>query len=224
MKHGTLEIFWAGESLTLLPERALWWKREKTMFIADPHFGKAAAFRFAGIAVPETSHDDDLERLEKIIQIYRATKLVILGDFFHAKIGRNKTTLAALKNWRDEHQSLEIVLIIGNHDRHAGLPPKNWTIQSVEEPWMLTPFICCHKPTKLLLDKFILAGHLHPAFESSERSGLKAREVCFYLQKNTMILPAFGNFTGTHTIQAILGEQVFLIVEDQILNVTQIIK
>ena len=48
---GVLEIEWAGEKLVLLPERAIWWAREKTLFIADPHFGKASTFRSAGLAV-----------------------------------------------------------------------------------------------------------------------------------------------------------------------------
>ena len=35
------KIVWAGEELLLLPERLVWWKRERTLFMADPHFGKA---------------------------------------------------------------------------------------------------------------------------------------------------------------------------------------
>ena len=37
----------AGEQLLLLGERAVYWERTRTLFVADPHFGKAAAFRAA---------------------------------------------------------------------------------------------------------------------------------------------------------------------------------
>jgi len=34
----------AGERLVLLAERAAYWERARTLLVADPHFGKAAAF------------------------------------------------------------------------------------------------------------------------------------------------------------------------------------
>jgi hypothetical protein len=43
-----MEIVLAGETLRLLPDKALYWPRQQTLFIADAHFGKVAAFR-AGI-------------------------------------------------------------------------------------------------------------------------------------------------------------------------------
>ena len=42
----------AGEAVELLPERALHWIRERTLFVADVHLGKAAAFRAGGVPVP----------------------------------------------------------------------------------------------------------------------------------------------------------------------------
>ena len=49
---GALEINVASERLWLLPDRAAYWPRTKTLLIADAHLGKAAAFRRAGIPVP----------------------------------------------------------------------------------------------------------------------------------------------------------------------------
>ena len=49
MKH-PLPTTMAGESVELWPQRALFWPAGGTLFIADPHFGKAAAFRNFGIA------------------------------------------------------------------------------------------------------------------------------------------------------------------------------
>jgi DNA ligase-associated metallophosphoesterase len=224
MKNGEREIFWGGEKLTLLPERAVWWARQKTMFIADPHFGKASAFRFAGIPVPETSHDDDLHRLEKILQRHRAKKLVILGDFFHAKTGRSERTLMAFQEWRARHEKLEIILVLGNHDRHAGGPPPSWKIQCVPEPWVWEPFTWAHHPPKLLSENFVLAGHVHPAFDLHERSGLRATSRCFYFGLRLAILPAFGGFTGKHILQPVRGDQIFLVGDGEIIDATRLIR
>jgi DNA ligase-associated metallophosphoesterase len=223
MKSNAHQIVWAGESLDLLPERAVWWPRKQTLFVADLHFGKASAFRSAGIAVPETSHDDDLDRLEKIVLQHAAKTLVILGDFFHAKIGRTEPTLMALKRWRDRHEDLEIILVTGNHDVHAGPPPDEWNIRCVQEPWMLGPFTCRHKPVERNSTGFALAGHIHPAFLLQERGGVSARCLCFYFQKHTAVLPAFGNFTGAHVIRPKSGEQVFLVADDQIIDASRLI-
>ena len=38
--------------LQLLPERAVWRPRERALFVADLHLGKAAAFRAFGAPAP----------------------------------------------------------------------------------------------------------------------------------------------------------------------------
>ncbi|CAN5366364.1 hypothetical protein BH10PSE17_BH10PSE17_35830 [soil metagenome] len=48
----TASVEQAGERLELLPERAIWWPGERTLLIADVHFGKGAAFRALGVPVP----------------------------------------------------------------------------------------------------------------------------------------------------------------------------
>ena len=196
MNTGCVTIEWAGETLLLLPQRAVWWERQRTLFIADPHFGKAAAFRHAGIPVPETLHSDDLARLDEILRTRGAQRLVILGDFLHARSGRSDATLGALAAWRARLADLEIVLVLGNHDRRAGAPPSDLHIQCVAGPWPLPPFHCCHEPQEIA-DAFVLAGHLHPAFRLSERIGSALRGPCFVFGPRLAVLPAFGDFTGT---------------------------
>ena len=50
----------AGESLLLLPEKAIYWPRERMLIIADIHFGKAAAFRSLGVPVPRGTTSENL--------------------------------------------------------------------------------------------------------------------------------------------------------------------
>jgi DNA ligase-associated metallophosphoesterase len=209
---------WAGEKLALLPERALWWERESTLFIADPHFGKASAFRYAGIPVPETAHDDDLQRLDVALEKTSARRLIILGDFLHARTGRSEATLTALHFWRSRQAHLEIVLILGNHDRQAGHPPEAWRIESVKGPWLAAPFHCCHEPQEIV-DGFVLAGHLHPSLHLSVGSD-GVSSPCFHFTERLAVLPAFGVFTGSHSVRASNGDRIFVIGPDEVIDVT----
>ena len=78
----------AGEQLVLLPERAAYWRRVQTLLVADPHFGKAAAFRAAGVPVPRGTTTGSLARLDAALARTGATRIVFLGDFLHARVGR----------------------------------------------------------------------------------------------------------------------------------------
>ncbi len=96
-----MEIQWAGEALCLLPERALLWVQARTLVIADPHFGKAAAFRAGGILVPPGTTADDVARLEGLVRAHAPRRLIVLGDFFHAAAGRAPETLAEIAHIPD---------------------------------------------------------------------------------------------------------------------------
>jgi len=216
--RGSLSLEWGGEKLTLLPERALWWERENTLFIADPHFGKASAFRFAGIPVPETPHDADLERLDAALQKTSAKRLIILGDFLHARTGRSEASLAALHLWRSRQAHVDVVLVLGNHDKHAGRPPQEWHMECVSGPWPASPFHCCHEPREIA-DSFVLAGHLHPSFHlSAGNDGLSSP--CFHFAPGLAVLPAFGTFTGTHSITPGKQDRVFVVGPDEVIDVS----
>ena len=61
-----MRITVAGEALLLLPERAAYIERTRTLLIADAHFGKAAAFRAAGVLVPRGTTGGTLGRLDAV--------------------------------------------------------------------------------------------------------------------------------------------------------------
>src|SRR5690349_17592680 len=95
----------AGERLELLPERAVYWGRVKTLLVADPHFGKAAAFRAAGVLVPRGTTTETLSRLDAALARTGASRILFLGDFLHAKEGRSPETLRTINEWRDRWSS-----------------------------------------------------------------------------------------------------------------------
>ena len=49
---GRIAVTLAGEAILLLPERALYWPRQRALFVADVHLGKAARRRPIWAASP----------------------------------------------------------------------------------------------------------------------------------------------------------------------------
>ncbi len=204
-----LHVTLSGEPVDLLPERALFWPRERTLFVADTHFGKAASFRAAAIAVPESAAAD-LARLTGALECTGATRLALLGDFLHARAGRVPAVLAAIAAWRAAHPHLEVLLVRGNHDARAGDPPAAWGITCVNAPFVLGPFALCHYPDTPA-PTYVLAGHLHPAVVLTGPGRQRERLPCFLVSPARTILPAFGSFTGFATVSPAADERAYVV-------------
>jgi uncharacterized protein len=206
----------AGETVELLAERALHWPRARTLFVADVHLGKAAAFRAGGVAIPRGATAHDLARLARIVERTRCAHLVILGDFLHAAAGRVAALDAAFLRWRDAHSSLAMTLVRGNHDVHAGDPPASWGVHVVVDPYPLAPFLLCHEPSSPK-SGYALCGHVHPGARVAGSAHESLRLPCFVIGRRRMLLPAFGRLTGLtivvpaedETVVAIAGARVF---------------
>ena len=207
-----------GEELLLLAERAVYWQRMRTLLIADPHFGKAATFRSAGVPVPAGTTDGTLARIDATLARTGATRLIFLGDFLHAREGRSPATVAALGAWRARHEALDVVLVRGNHDRRAGDPPDGLRIRCVDAPLAEPPLGFVHHPGAVA-GAYALAGHLHPGATMVGRGRQRLRLPCFWFGAEWAVLPAFGEFTGLAPIDPSPGDQVFVIAGDTVQGV-----
>ena len=208
----------AGEEVRLLPERALFWQRTCTLVVTDVHWGKAATFRSAGIPIPGGTTGEDLARLDSALYRTGARRLVVLGDLFHAKAGRIATrTLAALREWRERCHRLEIQLVRGNHDRHAGDPPDDLRINCVNAPAFLPPFVLRHEPRDSP-EGYTLSGHLHPGLVVSGPALQRERLPCFLVRPGLAVLPAFGSFTGMAPVYPEPEDRVFVVADGEVLS------
>jgi DNA ligase-associated metallophosphoesterase len=211
----------AGEQVYLMGERALYWPGTSTLVVADLHWGKASTFRAAGIPIPIGTTSDDLARLDSALRRSGARRLVVLGDLFHAKAGRIAShTLAELRRWRSLAGTFEILLIRGNHDRHAGDPPNDLQINCVNAPAFVPPFIFRHEPTDTD-GAYGLAGHVHPGLTLVGRGLQRETLPCFLIGQRGAILPAFGSFTGFGAVQPGAGDRAFVVAQDEVMEVTQ---
>ncbi len=196
------ELHAGGARLHLLPQRAVCLPDHGVLLVADAHIGKAQSFRKLGVPVPEATTVGTLQRLSDALQASGATHIVFLGDLLHAARSRSAGTLAAVARWREAHASLQLTLVRGNHDSHAGDPPPDWGVHAVDEPFMLPglPLLAlCHQPDPRP-GVYVLAGHVHPAavIVGGWREALRLPS--FHFGPEVGILPAFGDFTGMHAL------------------------
>jgi len=215
---GELTAEVAGEVVRLLPERALFWERTRTLLVADVHLGKAAAFRSAAIPVPAGTTDDALARLDAALRRTNAERLIVLGDLFHARGGMNDEMLDAAAAWRRHCRELSIGLVRGNHDLRAGDPPAEWAIQCIAEPHCEGPFVFRHHPADDGRG-YVLAGHLHPAVRLSGPARQRLRLPCFWLGPRVGVLPAFGAFTGAVVVRPAVGDRVWVVAKRAVIPV-----
>lgn len=214
----TVAIDLAGEQVELHASRALYWPRRRTLVIADAHFGKAAAFRAAGVFVPEETTSAAIARLDALLEQTSAGRIVFLGDFLHAAEGRHPATFNSVETWRARHSAVEMVIVRGNHDHHAGDPPKSFGIECVDAPLIEPPFAFAHHPT-VHEGSYVLAGHIHPGVTLVGSGRQRDHFACFWMGKEIAVLPAFGEFTGIADVEPLPDDRVWIIANDQLIPV-----
>ena len=187
---------WNG--LALLPQRAVWREDTRTLFVADVHIGKAAAFRAGGAPVPVGTTRENLARLDALIDALAPRALVALGDLFHSREAYRAASLGEFAAWRLRRRDLRILLVAGNHDIRAGAPPKELDLEIVDQPHRLDGLECRHHPREgdEGAKPLALAGHVHPATRIYGPGHDGLRLPCFVMRERQLILPAFGEFTG----------------------------
>jgi metallophosphoesterase superfamily enzyme len=147
---------------------------------------------------------------------------VILGDLIHDRDGRIPEVSTAFDAWRSEHDSLDILLIRGNHDIRAGDPPGSWRMRAEDEPFSDAgdaAIAFAHHPAAAREGSPTLCGHIHPAvLLSGTMHALRAP--CFRFSERCGVLPAFGAFTGFRIIEPSAEDRVIAAGPDQVVDVS----
>jgi uncharacterized protein len=210
-----LDVRVGGTVLRLLAQRAVYLPEHQTLLVADVHIGKAVSFRRLGVPVPGGTTSETLDRLSSALTTCGAQHIVFLGDLLHSARGRARATTDAVANWRKANANIELTLIRGNHDSHAGDPPADWHVRCVNGPLMLGGLALAHHPEPVT-DAYVLAGHIHPAVRVGGRAHDSLRLPCFHFGPHVGVLPAFGAFTGMHVMARGATDRVFVIAGDAV--------
>lgn len=217
MKPNSYELIHQSFTLELLKEKVVWIKELKSVFIADLHFGKATHFRKSGIPVPELIHDIDLKLIHTLILEYAPEQIYFLGDLFHSDWNDQWTVLIEFIHL---FPTVQFHLVKGNHDI---LHPEFYANSAClihDKPIELESFLLSHEPAEIIKEgQLNLCGHIHPGIRMKGKGRQSLRLPCFFLSKNQLILPAFGNFTGLALVHPKSGDKVFGITPDRVLSI-----
>jgi DNA ligase-associated metallophosphoesterase len=213
----------------LSTDRTMYWEEEKALIVSDLHFGKTGHFRKSGVAVPASVYKEDLQRLIVQIQYFQPRELIIVGDMFHSRA--NKEMDLFLK-WRLDLPEIPIRLIRGNHDILEDKWYEEADIEISPQTLSRRQFHFIHDITDHLVGKegfpvpgagagagsYFFSGHVHPGIRIQGAGRQSLCFPCFYFGKKYAVLPAFSRFTGVAMIYPEAEEQVFAIVNRELIR------
>lgn len=209
----TLAIQIKNQTFILHPSSVAFWEEKDMLLISDVHLGKVSHFRKFGAAVPQKAVQKNFDVITSTIQFFNPKKVCFLGDLFHSALNKE---WQLFENWVSK-QSAELILVEGNHDIISPLKYEKLGVKVVSE-LLLDGFLLTHHPEERE-GLFNFSGHIHPAIRLHGAGRQTLRLPCFFKSKNQMIFPAFGEFTGSHTLKPTKKDEVFAITEDSVFQV-----
>jgi DNA ligase-associated metallophosphoesterase len=188
---------------------ALYWPDQSLLVVADLHLEKGSSFARRGVLLPPYDTTETLARLAQLIIRYAPRIVIALGDNFHDGGGparlsdADRASLIALQRGR------EWVWIAGNHDPD----PADGIGGTFAATLSLGALTFRHEPSRDAPEGE-LAGHLHPVARIVQRGRAVGRR-CFATDGKSLVMPAFGAYTGGLNIRdrafaSVFGARAFM--------------
>lgn len=182
----------AGTRVTPDLSCAAWFPDLKTLAVADLHFEKGTSFVRRGLHLPPYDTKATLGALADVVARYKPERVIALGDSFHDGGGParlDETDVAALRALTGR---CDWIWIFGNHDpitTRGITDPGGRAAEEFQEGGL----VFRHEPVG---ERGEVAGHLHPGAAIRQR-GRHIRRKCFVTDGASLVLPAFGAYTGS---------------------------
>jgi len=191
----------------------LFWKEKSSLLISDVHLGKVSHFRKFGAAVPQKAVQKNFEMMDEAIAFFKPAHVIFMGDLFHSSLNKE---WQLFEKWITTVAS-KITLVVGNHDIISPLKYEALGIDLTSEI-ISVGFLLTHHPEERE-GFFNFCGHVHPAIRMTGLGRQSVRLRCFFKTETQMLLPAFGEFTGSHTLEPCEGCTIFALLGDTVLPV-----
>lgn len=206
-----------NNTFLLLPQKAIFWKEQKTILISDLHIGKISHFRKAGIAVPKEGFENNFIRLDEIITNNKPSSIVFIGDLFHSDVNQEWSRFCA---WRKKYKKIKMDIVLGNHDKLPDNFCEEYQIDVYTDELHVHPFTFAHHPREIhKKGEYIISGHVHPVIYLNGTARQSMTTPCFYFGKQQAILPSFGYFTGGYSIDVSDTDSVIAILNNTLFSV-----
>jgi len=170
------------------PAGALYWPEQGLLAVADLHLEKGSSYAARGTLLPPFDTAATLARLARLITRYAPRCVVALGDSFHDGGGPARLGDGDREGLRIMQRGRAWIWITGNHDPE----PADGIGGTFTDRLVSGPLIFRHLPSGVSGE---VSGHLHPVARISHRGRAVSRR-CFAADKNRLVMPAFGAFTG----------------------------
>jgi len=186
-----LSIVCCDTELEAWPDGTLWYPELKILAVADLHLEKGSSFAAkAGRFLPPYDTRETLRNLAAACARHRPEIVVCLGDSAHDRDAAERIDSDDVAMVRKLVGASRWIWIAGNHDP---APPGAWGGE-VSERFRIGPITFQHQA---LFGPAAgeVSGHYHPVAALTARGrGLRRR--CFVTDRQRIILPSFGAYTG----------------------------
>ena len=207
----------AGETLELHPEALHVVGERKNLVGLGYSLGKIGSFSQKWDCDPEGCQRFKSESLRRIWSPkYQPQRLLVLGDLFHSALNEEWNDF---RKWLTRiftaHGLVEFRLVEGNHDVLPDAAFEGLEVQRSAQ-WSLGPFDFVHDPTDFSLaqapGRIGIAGHLHPAIRLTGKAKQQLRLPGWWFRSKhqTLVMPNFGTFTGSSTVDVKAGDQFWI--------------
>lgn len=171
---------------------AAWFPELQLLAVADLHFEKGTSFARQGLHLPPYDTKATLIRLADVCRRLQPEMIVALGDSFHDAEGAKRLDDDDVGLLKALAADARFIWIHGNHDP-LGSSAYERLRGEFHEALNVGPLLFRHEPTGARGE---VAGHLHPGAAVHVR-GRRIRRRCFASDGDSLILPAFGAYTGS---------------------------
>ena len=180
----------ANQEFALVQGRALFWRSENALLVADLHLEKASFFARYGQMLPPYDSRETLERIALAIRETGARRVFTLGDNFHDARGAERLEPYAAGMLAALTRATDWVWITGNHDAGSDAAPGGTELAELAVNGLLLRHEA--QPGEARPE---LSGHYHPKLRIVAR-GRNITRPCAVMSERKLILPAFGALTG----------------------------
>nr|WP_289847321.1 ligase-associated DNA damage response endonuclease PdeM [Alteromonas sp. C1M14] len=212
-----------GGQIALLDSRGiLYFPAFDSLVVSDLHFEKASYLAAYANPVAQLDTRATLKRLAAVLGQYQPSEVICLGDSFHDAHGYNRMLA------EDKANLAQLVTgcsrwcwVLGNHDPAIPVAAGGEQTMAVHRQDMVFQ----HEPENDETS-FQVVGHFHPKSHLTVASR-RYQGKCFVHNGHTLIMPAFGQYTGGLSIDSEViknlinpvSRHVYLIYQDRIYQV-----
>lgn len=203
--------------MILHPLRAGFIPEFAMLVTSDLHVGKSRHFIQSGIPLPAETSAIDYKNIAELFNTFRPEHWIVLGDLVHSS---ENTEWQEFQQFLNTLPQIQKTLVVGNHDRYLDRNSIPFGFRCTDELIKGNLVFTHENQVRPPSGFFSISGHIHPAVVLSGKARQRLRTPCFWLSESGLVMPAFGRFTGSYTIQPRPSDRVYGCIEDEVIELT----